>query len=59
MHSVAGKEDVEAAVEVAEAAYSGDWRKFTAIQRTECLHRLAALLEDELIPILSLDSLTS
>ncbi|KAK4495839.1 hypothetical protein PRZ48_013107 [Zasmidium cellare] len=56
---IAGEEDVELAVQAAEAAYAGEWSKFTALQRTECLHRLAALMEDELIPVLSLDSLTS
>lgn len=55
---IANEEDVESAVAAAEAAYQGEWRKFTALQRTECLHRLAALMEDELISILSLDSLT-
>ncbi|GIZ41698.1 hypothetical protein CKM354_000499400 [Cercospora kikuchii] len=56
---IANEEDVEAAVVAAEAAYQGEWRKFTAMQRTECLHRLAALMEEEIVPILSLDSLTS
>jgi acyl-CoA reductase-like NAD-dependent aldehyde dehydrogenase len=57
--SVAGPEDVELAVKYAEEAYNGPWSKFTALQRTECFHKLAALLEDQLIPILTLDSLTS
>ena len=56
---IAGAEDVEAAVTYAEAAYRGEWSKFTALQRTECFHRLAALLEEDLIPILTLDSLTA
>lgn len=56
---IAGAEDVEAAVKYAEAAYRGEWGKFTALQRTECFHRLVALLEDQLIPVLTLDSLTS
>lgn len=56
---IAGEEDIENAVKAAEAAYAGEWSKFSAMQRTECLHRLAALMEEELIPILSLDSLTS
>lgn len=56
---IAGQEDVDIAVKGAEAAYEGEWSKFTALQRTECLHRLAAIMEEELIPILSLDSLTS
>lgn len=56
---IANEEDVEAAVVAAEAAFQGEWSKFSALQRTECLHRLAALMEDELVSILSLDSLTS
>jgi aldehyde dehydrogenase (NAD+)/retinal dehydrogenase len=56
---IAGAADVEAAVKHAEAAFWGPWSKFTAIQRTECLLKLAALLEEELTPILTLDSLTS
>lgn len=56
---IANEQDVEAAVVAAEAAYQGEWSKFTAMQRTECLHRLAAIMEEELVPILSLDSLTS
>ena len=52
--------DVDLAVRHAEEAYfNGPWRGFTGLQRTECFHRLAALLEEELIPILTLDSLTS
>ena len=54
-----GPEDVELAVKYAEEAYNGPWSKFTALQRTECFHRLGALLEEQLIPILTLDSLTS
>ena len=34
------------------------WSKFTAVQRTECLLKLVGLLEEQLIPILTLDSLT-
>lgn len=56
---IANEEDVEAAVVAAEAAFQGEWSKFSALQRTECLHRLAALMEEELVSILSLDSLTS
>lgn len=56
---IANVEDIDLAVTAAEAAFHGPWRKFTAMQRTECLHRLAALLEEQLIPILTLDSLTS
>lgn len=56
---IAGTADVEAAVKYAEEAFRGPWSRFTAIQRTECFLRLATLLEEELTPILTLDSLTS
>lgn len=56
---IAGPEDVETAVKHAEEAFHGPWNKFTAIQRTECLLKLASLLEEELTPILTLDSMTS
>lgn len=56
---IAGLEDVNAAVKHAEEAFHGPWSRFTAIQRTECLLKLASLLEEELSPILTLDSLTS
>ncbi|KAJ3524515.1 hypothetical protein NM208_g9284 [Fusarium decemcellulare] len=56
---VAGPTDVDAAVKYAEDAFRGPWSQFTAIQRTECLLKLASLLDEELLPILALDSLTS
>ncbi|CEJ94346.1 Putative Aldehyde dehydrogenase mitochondrial [[Torrubiella] hemipterigena] len=56
---IASAEDVDAAVAFAEAAFRGPWSKFTAVQRTECLLKLASLLDDELTPILTLDSQTS
>ncbi|KAH8896926.1 aldehyde dehydrogenase mitochondrial precursor [Thozetella sp. PMI_491] len=56
---IAGVEDVEAAVKNAEEAFRGPWSKFTAMQRTECLLKLASILEEELMPILTLDSMTS
>lgn len=56
---IAGLEDVNAAVKHAEEAFYGPWSRFTAIQRTECLLKLASLLEEELSSILTLDSLTS
>ncbi|EXJ84878.1 hypothetical protein A1O3_05553 [Capronia epimyces CBS 606.96] len=56
---IAGPADVEAAVKYAEEAFHGPWSQFTAIQRTECMLKLASLLDEELIPILTLDSLTS
>lgn len=56
---ICNEEDVDLAVDAAEAAFSGPWSKFTQLQRTECLQKLAALVEDQLIPILTLDSYTS
>ncbi|WPH03784.1 Hypothetical protein R9X50_00666700 [Acrodontium crateriforme] len=52
-------EDVDLAVKYAQEAFYGPWSKLTGLQRTECFHRLAALLEDELVPVLSPDSSTS
>ena len=54
-----GAEDIELAVKYAEDAFNGPWSKFTAMQRTECFHRLGALMEEQLVPILTLDSLSS
>ena len=51
--------DVDAAVAHAEAAFNGPWSKFTAMQRMTCFHKLAELVEEQLVPILTLDSLTS
>ncbi|KAI8937404.1 hypothetical protein NX059_005130 [Plenodomus lindquistii] len=56
---IAGPADVDLAVKYAEEAFHGPWSRFTALQRTECLLKLATLLETELTPILTLDSLTS
>lgn len=56
---IAGPTDVDLAVKHAEEAFYGPWSQFTALQRTECLLKLATLLEAELTPILTLDSLTS
>ena len=56
---VAGPVDIDVAVRYAEEAFRGPWSQFTAIQRTECFLKLASLLDDELTPILTLDSLTS
>lgn len=57
--AIAGREDVDIAVQNAEKAFRGAWSTFTALQRAECLIKLAALLEENLVPILTLDSLTS
>lgn len=56
---IAGADDVDRAVEVAEKAFEGPWSKFSAIQRTECFLRLIALLEEHLVDIMTLDSLTT
>jgi aldehyde dehydrogenase (NAD+)/retinal dehydrogenase len=56
---IAGSADVDAAVKYAEEAFHGPWSRFTAIQRTECFLKLASLLDEELTPILTLDSQTS
>lgn len=40
----AAAEDVEAAVEAAEAAFKGPWRKFTASKRGEALLKLSDLM---------------
>lgn len=56
---ICNSEDVDLAVKAAEAAFNGPWSKFTHLRRTECFHKLLALLEDQLIPILTLDSYTS
>ncbi|EXA31244.1 hypothetical protein FOQG_10735 [Fusarium oxysporum f. sp. raphani 54005] len=43
---VAGQQDVDGAVDAAQAAYSsGPWRKFTAVQRAECMLKLADLVK--------------
>ncbi|EXJ87223.1 hypothetical protein A1O3_04182 [Capronia epimyces CBS 606.96] len=56
---IADQEDVDRAVAAAEAAFVGPWSKFTALQRTEAFNRLNAILEERLIDILTLDSLTT
>jgi len=56
---IAGAEDIDLAVKYAEEAMNGPWRKFTGMQKTECFNRLAGIMEEQLIPILTLDSLTS
>ena len=56
---VAGQQDVDAAVEYAEAAFHGPWSTFSALQRSQCFYKLVELLEEDLLPILTLDSLTT
>ncbi|KAF2806779.1 aldehyde dehydrogenase [Mytilinidion resinicola] len=55
---IADSEDVDLAVEHADEAFKA-YSKFTAGQKTQCFHKLAAILEEQLIDILTLDSLTS
>lgn len=57
--AIAGQEDVDIAVQHAEKAFRGPCSTFTSLQRTECLIKLAVLLEEHLVSILTLDSLTS
>ncbi len=56
---IAGAADVDAAVKYADEAFRGPWSKFTAVQRSACFHKLVQLLEDRLLDILTLDSLTT
>lgn len=56
---VADGVDVDVAVGHAEAAFSGPWQSFTSSKRSECMRRLAELLESRLPDILHLDSLTT
>ncbi|RGP79924.1 aldehyde dehydrogenase [Fusarium longipes] len=44
---VAGPEDVDSAVDAAQAAYAGPWRQYTAAQRSECLVKLADLVDSK------------
>jgi len=56
--SIANSEDVGLAVHYAQEAFKA-YSKFTAMQKTACFYKLAVLLEEHLIDILTLDSLTS
>ncbi|CEI70308.1 Aldehyde dehydrogenase [Fusarium venenatum] len=42
---VAGPQDVDDAVDAAQAAYNGSWKTFTAAQRAECMVKLADLID--------------
>jgi aldehyde dehydrogenase (NAD+)/retinal dehydrogenase len=57
--AIAGPAEVDAAVTAAEAAFRGPWSTFSASQRTECMLKLASILDDKLIDILTLDSLST
>ncbi|CAK7243897.1 MAG: hypothetical protein STHCBS139747_005427 [Sporothrix thermara] len=58
---IAGAEDVDAAVAAAEKAFYGEWSRFTAKQRTDCLRKLLTLLEEDnnLEKVLRLDTLST
>lgn len=56
---IADRVDVDNAVKHAEAAFNGPWASFSAAQRSECLRKLADLLETRLHDVLILDSLTT
>lgn len=56
---IAEAADVDIAVAHAEKAFRGEWSTFTAMQRSACMYKLADLLEDSLLDILTLDSLTT
>ncbi|OJJ43893.1 hypothetical protein ASPZODRAFT_73268 [Penicilliopsis zonata CBS 506.65] len=56
---IAGVEDIDAAVDAAEKAFHGPWSQFSAAQRSACLRKLADLLNEHLIEILTLDTHTT
>ncbi|KAJ4248455.1 hypothetical protein NW762_012792 [Fusarium torreyae] len=56
---IAGQDDVDIAVSHAEAAFNGPWSQFSAAQRSDCLRKLADLMNEHLDPILRLDTLTT
>ncbi|KFY91690.1 hypothetical protein V498_05364 [Pseudogymnoascus sp. VKM F-4517 (FW-2822)] len=56
---IAEEADVNIAVANAEKAFHGEWSTFTAMQRSTCMYKLVDLLEDSLLDILTLDSLTT
>lgn len=56
---VAVAADLDAAVRHAEAAFRGEWSTFTSMQRSNCMHRLADILDHHLEHLLRLDTLTS
>ncbi|KEF51436.1 uncharacterized protein A1O9_12585 [Exophiala aquamarina CBS 119918] len=54
---VAGKEDVDLAVEEATKAFKGPWRKYTGQQRAGCLLKFADLVEKHADRLSQLESL--
>jgi acyl-CoA reductase-like NAD-dependent aldehyde dehydrogenase len=57
--AIGNSEDVDAAVKIAEEAFKGEWSKFSARRRSDCLLKLAEILQDRLHDVLVLDSLTT
>lgn len=56
---IAGQEDVDMAVAAAELAFAGPWSKFSALERSQCFHKLNDILSERLAEILTWDSLTT
>lgn len=56
---VAGKEEVDAAVSAANAAYQGAWAKFTPAQRQACMLRFADLVEGNAERLAILESIST
>ncbi|KAF4439568.1 aldehyde dehydrogenase [Fusarium austroafricanum] len=55
---VAGQQDVGDAVDAAQAAFSsGPWKKFTAVQRAECMLKLATLIESKAKELAELETI--
>ena len=55
----ANQADVDLAVMHAESAFQGPWSSFSASQKSSCFLKLADLLDERLLDILTLDSLTT
>lgn len=56
---VAGKAEIDAAVEAAKAAYStGPWSKFSGAQRAACMLKFADLVEQNMEELARLESLS-
>ncbi|CAG7554670.1 unnamed protein product [Fusarium equiseti] len=53
----AGPQDVDDAVDAAQAAYKGSWGKYTAAQRTECLSKLADLMDAKVKELAELETI--
>jgi len=55
---VAGEEDIDTAVTAAKIAFTrGPWSKFSGIQRAACLHKVAAIIEQNAERLAQLESL--